>query len=293
MAKHLKLETYVSAVRQQGGIYTVLPVTLAGTAANLTVGGTLSVTGATTLSGAINVTSTSANAFTVGANGTTNPVLKVDASTASVATGVSITGAAAGSRAAISVISSGTNEGLSIDAKGTGQLLLNALVSGTTGAQIGGSANVSSTVLTVKSSNASAFAVGLNGATNPALQVDASTASSATGIQVKSAAAAAGVAIATISSGTDENLAIAAKGAGTVTFNPAVTATAGGASNDGIKFGSLGVGLFTGTGAPTFSAMNGSIYVDSNATTTTTRIYVNKSGAGTAGTTWTNLTTAA
>lgn len=76
-------------------------------------------------------------------------------------------------------------------------------------------------------------------------------------------------------------------------FNTAVTPVAGGAANSGIAFGSLGVGLFTGTGAPTFSAMNGSIYVDSNATTTTTRIYVNKSGAGTAGTTWTNLTTAA
>jgi hypothetical protein len=83
-------------------------------------------------------------------------------------------------------------------------------------------------------------------------------------------------------------------GAGTpATFNPAVAPVAGGTAASGIEFGSLGVGVFTGTGAPTFSAMNGSIYVDSNATTTTTRIYVNKSGAGTAGTTWTNLTTAA
>lgn len=76
-------------------------------------------------------------------------------------------------------------------------------------------------------------------------------------------------------------------------FNAGVAPVAGGAANSGLTIGSLGVGLYTGTGAPTFSAMNGSIYVDSSATTTTTRIYVNKSGAGTAGTTWTSLTTAA
>lgn len=137
------------------------------------------------------------------------------------------------------------------------------------------------------------LSVGTNGVTTPAFVADSSTASSVTGLTVKAAAAAGGLAVTTTSSGSNENLTIAALGTGSITFNPAVVATAGGAANDGIKFGSLGVGLFTGTGAPSFSAMNGSIYVDSNATTTTTRIYVNKSGAGTAGTTWTNLTTAA
>lgn len=76
-------------------------------------------------------------------------------------------------------------------------------------------------------------------------------------------------------------------------FNAAVAPVAGGAGNSGIAFGSLGVGIYTGTGAPTFSAMNGSIYTNTNATTTTTRLYVNNSGAGVAGTTWTTLTTAA
>lgn len=87
-------------------------------------------TGVLTLAGAETITSSSANALAVGANGTTNPVLQVNASTASVATGVAITGAAAASRAALSVISSGTDEGMSIDAKGAGTIRLGATSTG-------------------------------------------------------------------------------------------------------------------------------------------------------------------
>ncbi len=71
---------------------------------------------------------------------------------------------------------------------------------------------------TITSASATAFTVGLAGATNPALAVDASTASSATGLRVKSAAAAGGLAIDVQSSGTNENLTINAKGSGTITF---------------------------------------------------------------------------
>jgi hypothetical protein len=94
----------------------------------LTVAGALS--SAALSSAAHSITSTSANALAAGANGTANPVLKVDASTASVATGISITGAAAGSRAALAVISSGTDEGLSLDAKGAGTIRLGATSTG-------------------------------------------------------------------------------------------------------------------------------------------------------------------
>lgn len=98
-----------------------------GTSANaktITIGNT---TGATAIalksgSGGTIVTSADGDGLTVGANGATNPVLKVDTSTASVATGVSITGAAAGSKVAIATISSGTNESIDIDAKGTGNV---------------------------------------------------------------------------------------------------------------------------------------------------------------------------
>ena len=78
----------------------------------------------------INQTSNSATALVVGPNGTTNPVLKIDASTASAATGISITGAAATGRAALAVISSGANEGLSVDAKGSGTIRLGATSTG-------------------------------------------------------------------------------------------------------------------------------------------------------------------
>jgi hypothetical protein len=89
----------------------------------------LSVAGALT-SAAHTVTSTSATALVVGANGTTNPVLTVNANTASVATGISVTGAAAASRVGMAVTSSGTNEGLSIDAKGSGTIRLGATSTG-------------------------------------------------------------------------------------------------------------------------------------------------------------------
>lgn len=68
------------------------------------------------------ITSTGNQALAVGANGTTNPVFNVDASTSSVATGITIKGAAATAGVAVTVISSGTNEPLTIDAKGSGTI---------------------------------------------------------------------------------------------------------------------------------------------------------------------------
>lgn len=69
------------------------------------------------------ITSTSANALAVGANGATNPVLAVDASVASQATGWAMQGKAAGAGVTMTVTSSGLNENGSINAKGTGTLL--------------------------------------------------------------------------------------------------------------------------------------------------------------------------
>jgi hypothetical protein len=50
-----------------------------------------------------------------------------------------------------------------------------------------------------------------------------------------------------------------------------------------------GLGFYFGTGDPTITAGKGSFYSRTDATTTTTRLWVNTDG----GTTWTNLTTAA
>ena len=67
--------------------------------------------------------STSSSALCVGRTAAcANPSFNVDASTASSATGLNIKSAAAGNRLAASVISSGTNEGFDLDAKGSGTM---------------------------------------------------------------------------------------------------------------------------------------------------------------------------
>ncbi len=71
------------------------------------------------------VESSAAAAFAVGPNGNTNPVFRVVGNVSSAATGVSITGRAAGAGADITVLSSGTNEALVINAKGSGGISLN------------------------------------------------------------------------------------------------------------------------------------------------------------------------
>lgn len=73
---------------------------------------------------ALTITSNSANSLAVGPNGTTNPVFQVDSSTVSAATGVKITGAAAGTAPTIAAISSGANEDIAIASKGTGSVKL-------------------------------------------------------------------------------------------------------------------------------------------------------------------------
>lgn len=263
------------------------------------------VTDTTAINGATTITTTSASGLTVGANGATNPVLKVACSTASVATGISITGAAAAGGVAIAAISSGTNENLIVDAKGSGTVTVGSVSTGNI--SLARPTGVTGPV-TITSAGASALAVGLGGATNPALQVDASTASSATGIKVKSAAAAGGVEVSVISSGTDENLTINAKGAGTITLGTGDTyvssylyatkasviastegTPAGGAAGVRIGIGSAGVSIYLGSGAPSVSALKGSLYLRTDGSTTNDRMYVNTDG----GTTWTAVITAA
>lgn len=78
------------------------------------------------------ITSTSATALAVGANGTTNPVFSVNANTASVATGLTVIGAAAAGGVALKVLSSGTDEALNVSAKGSGNIVMNATGTGIT-----------------------------------------------------------------------------------------------------------------------------------------------------------------
>ena len=99
---------------------------------------------------------------------------------------------------------------------GTGSMALSASPT-FTGTITAASVNLSGP-LAITSASANAFDVGLNGTTNPAFQVDASTATSVTGIKIKSAASGGGVAVSAISSSAAENLAIDALGTGTITL---------------------------------------------------------------------------
>lgn len=162
----------------------------------------------------------------------------------------------------------------------------------------------------------SALLVGPTGVSNPTLQVDAGTASAATGLKIKSAAAAGGLALSVISSGAAENLTMDAKGTGTVTIagtstgnivlghaatgvsfsgTGAVTAfsgtaiPAGGTADTGYLLSSTAhFGVFFGSGAPSLSAAQGSLYLRSDGSGVSDRAYINTDG----GTTWTSLTTA-
>lgn len=89
----------------------------------------------------------------------------------------------------------------------------------------------------------------------------------------------------------DGAITAAAVGAsGVVTSANGTAPAAGGSTTCGTKLSSTAnLGFYVGTGAPTLSAAKGSIYSNTTAITTTTRLYVNTDGA----TTWTNLTTAA
>lgn len=214
---------------------------------SLTINTTSSGTAAVT---SLTVTSADAAAATVGLNGATNPAFQVDASTALSATGLKIKSAAAASGVALSVISSGTNENLTIDAKGSGTINLNATGTGAVQSN-------RSTVVSIAS--AVALVVGPNGTTNPSFKVLTDTSSAATGLTVTAAAAAAGLAVAVISSGTNENLTIDAKGSGTISLN--VTGTGNvvlGRAATGVSLavtagltssGSTGAGIGYATGA--------------------------------------------
>lgn len=72
---------------------------------------------------------------------------------------------------------------------------------------------------------------------------------------------------------------------GVVGTGTGVATTAGGAKV--LSFGDTGLGLYFGSGAPTISAIKGSLYVRTDGSSASTRIYVNN---GT--TTWVAVTTA-
>lgn len=206
------------------------------------------------LTGKLTVTVANASGMAVGRQGATAPALLVATNTASCVTGLEIVSKAAASGVAIAAISSGTNENLTFDAKGSGTITIGSVSTGaitlgrattiTTGnlTVSGGNLAVTGTG-TIASAAASAFTVGANGATNPAFHIDASTGSSATGLRIRSNAAGSGVALDARSSGANENLRIDALGTGSLTLNNVATGPVilrGTATNDNASAGFVG-----------------------------------------------------
>lgn len=188
----------------------------------------------------------------------------------------------AGGSSAFSAITGGTNttaamvvgSGASLAATGTGTITATAvpasgltgttLAAGVTGSSLTSvgtltSLNVSG-ITTITSSSATAFNVGQTGATNPAFQVDCSTASSATGWIVKSAAAGAGVTLTISSSATNEGGNILSKGNGTLQFTSGGALAFNAASFAQIQFYAGGpvmnIGAFTQSFSPTNTTGN-------------------------------------
>lgn len=85
------------------------------------------------------------------------------------------------------------------------------------------------------------------------------------------------------------NYAVDVEG-GQVRFFSSKAVPAGGTTNMGIQLSSTAsLGLFFGSGSPTLSAAQGSIYIRTDGSSTSTRLYINTNGT----TGWTNVTTAA
>lgn len=75
---------------------------------------------------------------------------------------------------------------------------------------------------------------------------------------------------------------------GNITADSGTAPTAGGMAAF-LASSTAGLGIYVGSGAPTISAAQGSLYLRTDGSSTSTRLYVNTNGT----TGWTNVTTAA
>lgn len=87
----------------------------------------------------------------------------------------------------------------------------------------------------------------------------------------------------------DVTLGASASVIGTITTRSATATPAAASAVSALAFGSAGITLTWGTGAPSQTQPKGSLYIRTDGSSTSTRLYINTDGA----TTWTNVTTAA
>jgi hypothetical protein len=76
---------------------------------------------------------------------------------------------------------------------------------------------------------------------------------------------------------------------GAVTSRSGTATPAAASAVSALTFGSAGLTITWGTGAPSQTQPKGSLYIRTDGSSTSTRMYINTDGAGT----WTNFTTAA
>lgn len=177
---------------------------------------------------------------------------------ASATNGFTLAATATGGSPSVSATGADTNITLTLKPKGTGSVVLN------------GGGTTPGPGITV---------TGANTAVNGVIVTNAATGSFPT----IAPGALAG-------SDTNINLIIQGKGTGIVELANNIAPPAAGSAAAAIGISSTAnFGIYFGSGAPTVSAAQGSIYMRTDGSSTSTRMYVNTTGS----TTWTNVTTAA
>jgi hypothetical protein len=156
--------------------------------------------------------------------------------------------------------------------------------------------NASNSILMLGSAGTSSIYFNTQGASQTNQMRVSHTASAVNYVNITGAATGGTPVISSQGSDTNINLRLTPKGTGTLLSATAATILdgtaipAGGTAGSGYKFSSTAnFGIFFGSGAPTLSAAQGSLYLRSDGSSTLTRLYVNTNGS----TTWTNVTTAA
>jgi len=242
-------------------------------------GQTTTVNGTLT-SAADNITSATATALTVAASGT-NYGLQVNESTTSAVTGLEITSAASGSGLALAEIGGGTNENLTLNAKGSGTVTINGTATGAVSISHG---------LTVSGGTISLNATGGNntniatGSSTGAVSIGNSSAgtvalNSGTGITLTSSGNITDDAAATISIGATNATSVSiGRATKTTTVNGALTSSQ-------LLTGSLGltvIGAATSLSGGNIAINNlaGSFTTQINAGTSTGAISIGNTAAG-------------